>query len=362
MRISSRQSRVKKDGSQERSSGFARKTAVGLSVASLALGLAACGSSSKTSSSSGGKTPACNGAAPVPPNNGGYPMTAAKDPVPSAMPAGMPGAGKPPINLGDKNFSEEYILGDLYQQALQSKGYTVNLKPNLGSSEITDKALTSGQIDMYPEYDGNIYTLLGNIGQASANPEATYAAAKAWEAKRGFTVLNPTPFQDADAQIVTKAFADKNGLKNIGDLLKLKHFTFGGPPENATRFAGVVGLKQAYCLNNMTFLPTTIGTQYTVLDQGKADTVAGETTDPQLNTGKYQVLNDNKGIYGFQNVVPVVANKLIQSEGPQFSQILDLVDSKLTFKAMVAMNAAVQVDQKDPAQVAGAFLKANGLT
>src|ERR1051325_2047191 len=74
--------------------------------------------------------------------------------------ASQPGKGKPAVTLGDKNFTEQYILGELYAQALKAKGYTVKVKSNIGSSEVIDKALTSGQIDMYPEYTGVIVTVL----------------------------------------------------------------------------------------------------------------------------------------------------------------------------------------------------------
>ena len=77
--------------------------------------------------------------------------------------AALPGKGKPAITLGDKNFPEEYILGDLYQQALQAKGYKVKLKPNLGSTEIAWKALQSGQIQAYPEYDGTLLATVAGI-------------------------------------------------------------------------------------------------------------------------------------------------------------------------------------------------------
>ena len=139
---------------------------------------------------------------------------------------------------------------------------------------------------------------------ARSRPPSTLAGATTYETKRGFTVLNPTPFQDADGIAVNKSYAEKNGLKTIDDLKKVRSFTYGGPPENATRFQGVVGLKPAYGLNKIQFKPLTIGTQYQALDQGKIDAIAIFTTDGQLASGKYTVLTDTKGIFGFQNVVP----------------------------------------------------------
>ncbi|MGH9058337.1 MAG: glycine betaine ABC transporter substrate-binding protein, partial [Acidimicrobiales bacterium] len=265
----------------------------------LAATLAACGSSSKSSTAT---TAGSSG---------------------SNLPSGQPGKGKPAITMGDKNFTEQYILGDLYSQALQAKGYTVNLKANIGSSELVDKSLTSGQIDMYPEYTGVIYTELANLGQTAQSAAVTYQGDAKWEAGRGFTLLKPTPFQDADRVATTKAFAQQHGLKSMDDLKKLPSFTYLGPPENATRFQGVVGMKQAYGLNNLQFVPLTIGSQYQAIDAGKADSIAVFTTDPQLLGGKYAVLTDPKGIFGYQQVAPVVSNKLLTAEGPAFQQILN---------------------------------------
>ncbi|MGH8920039.1 MAG: glycine betaine ABC transporter substrate-binding protein, partial [Actinomycetes bacterium] len=175
------------------------------------------------------------------------------------------------------------------------------------------------------------------------------------------TLLKPTPFQDADRVATTKAFAQQHGLKSMDDLKKLPSFTYLGPPENATRFQGVVGMKQAYGLNNLQFVPLTIGSQYQAIDAGKADSIAVFTTDPQLLGGKYAVLTDPKGIFGYQQVAPVVSNKLLTAEGPAFQQILNAVTAKLTTPAIQQMNLAVAVNQQNPATVASQFLAANGL-
>lgn len=313
-----------------------RTASLGLAVVALAGALAACGSSSSKGSQGGSTTS-------------------------TGTNSSMPGKGKPPIVMGDKNFAEQYLLGALYQQALQAKGYTVTLKGNIGSSEVIDKALTSGQIQWYPEYTGVIYTELAKLGDKPQSAAITLAGATKYENGRGFAVLDPTPFQDADGLAVLNAYAKAHSLTTIDDLKKLGAFSYGGPPENATRYQGVLGLKQAYGLNQIQFKSLSIGTQYQALDQKKVDSIAIFTTDGQLASGNYTVLKDTKGIFGFQNVVPVVKQSLLTSEGPAFAQILNAVSAKLTFPAIQALNKAVQIDKKDPAAVASAFLKANGL-
>jgi osmoprotectant transport system substrate-binding protein len=275
--------------------------------------------------------------------------------------ASQPGKGKPAITMGAKNFTEQFILGELYSQALKSKGYDVTLKSNIGSSEIIDKALTSGQVDVYPEYTGVIATELAGAKDQPKSEEATYAAAKKFEEKRGFTVLERTPFFDADGLAVLPQYAQKNGLRTIADLKKVGKFSFGAPPENRTRFQGLKGMQQVYGLKQVDFKPLAIGLQYPALDAGKIDVAAIFTTDAKLAGGKYSVLEDTEGIFGFQNVTPVVSKKVLDAEGPEFARILNSVSAKLTNDAMQSMNAAVDIDKKKPAAVAQAFLKANNL-
>ncbi|MGH9074175.1 MAG: glycine betaine ABC transporter substrate-binding protein, partial [Acidimicrobiales bacterium] len=152
----------------------------------------------------------------------------------AALPAGMPGKGKPAVVVGDKNFSEEYVLGDLYSQALRDKGYTVSVKSDIGSSEIIDAAFSSGKIDLYPEYTGEIVATLAHE-QLPNSSEGTYAAAKKWEEQhRGATLLAQTPFQDVDTVVVKPAFAKKYKLTTVADLDHVgphgKGVVFGGPP------------------------------------------------------------------------------------------------------------------------------------
>ncbi len=318
-----------------------RRLILALAIAGSTVAVAACGSSSKGSTSAG-STPAPASTTPAA--------------------ASKPGTGKPTVTLGDKNFTEEYVLGQLYKQALEAKGFTVSLKSNIGSSELIDKALTSGQIDMYPEYTGVILSELAHQTKRPADADAAYEAAKKFEEGRGFTLLDKTPFFDTDALAVKPDYAQKNNLASVADLAKLPSgsVTVGAAPEFATRFEGLKGLKSEYGLT-LKLKPLTIGLQYKALDTGKVDTADVFTTDGQLQGSKYVVLKDPKNVFGFQNAAPVVSQKVLTAEGPAFGETLNAVSSKLTDEAMRKMNAAVDLDKQNPADVAGEFLAANGL-
>ena len=130
-------------------------------------------------------------------------------------------ASAPTIVLGTKNFGEEYILGQLYGQALQAKGFKVEFKGSFGSSELADKAITSGKMNFYPEYTGVVALDLAKASPAPKSAAATYAAAKKFEQTRGLTMLDPTPFADTDTFTVLTSNAKKYGLKTMSDLTKL---------------------------------------------------------------------------------------------------------------------------------------------
>lgn len=281
--------------------------------------------------------------------------------APSAHASALPGAGKPTVTIGDKNFPEQYILGALYAQALQAKGYKVKLKDNIGSSEITWKALKAGRIDLYPEYTG---TLLTAIAKRTTNPSSAkgaYSSAKRYASGQGFTLLDATPFADSDVLATTKAFARKNKLGSVADLAKLgTRVKLGGPPEFATRAQALPGLRKAYGIDPG-FSPIAIGLSYKALDSGQVDVQDVFSTDGQLASGKYVLLKDPKGVFGFQNVAPVVSKKVLAKQGKAFATTINAVSKLLTLKAIQSLNKAVTIDKESPATVAKAFLKANKL-
>jgi osmoprotectant transport system substrate-binding protein len=281
--------------------------------------------------------------------------------APTANTAALPGAGKPTVTIGDKNFPEQYVLGALYAQALKAKGYTVKLRDNIGSSEITWKALKAGNIDLYPEYTGTLLTAIAKRTKSPTSAKGAYASAKSYASTQGFTLLNATPFSDSDVLVTKKAFAQKNKLGSIADLKKLgKKVKLGGPPEFATRLQALPGLKKAYGINP-TFKPVAIGIAYKAIDGNQVDVQNVFTTDGQLASGKYTALKDPKGVFGFQNVAPVVNKKVLATQGRAFSDTINAVSKLLTLKAIQTLNKAVVIDKRTPTSVAKAFLKANKL-
>jgi osmoprotectant transport system substrate-binding protein len=314
------------------SSSVGRSVAALFATSALVVGLAACGGSSSSSSSST-----------------------------AASAASGPGAGKPAVTIGDKNFAEENILGSLYAQALQAKGFKVTLKDNVGSSELIYKALTSGQIDMYPEYTGTLLSAVAGQTKLPKSAAAAYSQAKAFLEPKGYTLLNFTPFYDSDALATLPAYASVHKLASAGDLKALgRKVTLGAAPEFATRFEGLKGLEQEYGVKPA-FKPIAIELSYKALESKQVDVQDVFSTDGQLLGGNFKILTDPKHVFGFQNVAPVVKKSVLAAEGPAFAETIDKVSSLLTIPAIQQMNKAVSIDKQPASSVAAQFLKANGL-
>lgn len=277
-------------------------------------------------------------------------------------PGAKPGAGKPPVTLGTKDFTEQFILGELYTQALRAKGFNVRLVKNIGPSEVIARALARRKIDGYPEYTG---TILSAVAGQSVRPQSArdaYARSAAFERGRGVALLDMASAEDTDALAVRPAYARQHRLRSIGDLKRLgSSVTLGGAAEFRTRPYGLRALRRVYGATGLRFAPLKIGTQYKALDRGRVQVGAVFTTDGQLSEGGYKLLEDPERIFGFQNVTFAIRRRSLDEQGPQFAATVNAVSRRLSTQALRVLNASVVLDQQSPAAVARQFLRANGL-
>ena len=295
---------------------------------------------------------------------GGGPGGGGGPPAPAGATTGRvgPGSGRPPVTLGAKNFTEEFILGQLYTQALQAAGYRVTLVSDIGATEVVDRELRGGRIDGYPEYTGTILSSLARDTRRPASAEEAYEWARAFERGRGMTLLDTTPAQDSDVLAALPAYARAHHLHSLADLRRLGAAArLGAAPEFRTRFNGLVGLRALYGVDRLRVKSLAIGELYPALDSGRVELAAVFTTDGQLRQGGYALLADPKDVFGFQNVTYVVRQAVLAAEGPAFAATINAVSAKLSTQALRVMNAAVALGGQSPTLVARQFLRANGL-
>ena len=267
------------------------------------------------------------------------------------------------VTIGSKNFTEEFILGQIYAQALKAAGYTVKTQLNLGSEQIAYRAVKSGQVDAYPEYTGTALTSFFKL-KATAVPhdeQKAYQLAKTNFAKQSLEALPPTPFTDSNGVGMLKTEAGKLGIKTISDLKgKDSQLTFSGTPECPQRPDCLLGLEQVYGLKFKKVIPVDPALRYTVLNDKRADVSIVFTTDGQLAQGKVALLQDDKHMFPPYNVTLVFRKSALDKLGPDARKTIELVQKGLTTQAMQELNSRVDIDKQTPAQVAKAYLTESG--
>jgi osmoprotectant transport system substrate-binding protein len=268
------------------------------------------------------------------------------------------------VTIGSKNFTEQKVLGEIYAQALAAAGYDVSKQLNLGDEKTALAAVEGGEISAYPEYTGT--ALLSFFGkQADELPKdemAAYEEAKAGFAEKNLTALPPTPFVSSNEVGVTKETADRLSLSKISDLEgESQDLTLYGTPECRQRLDCKLGLEQVYGLKFKRFVPVDIALRHEVLSKGQADVSIVFTTDPQNKREGFVLLEDDKGMFPPYNSTLVVRNDVIEKAGPDFEETVELVNEGLTDEVMQELNARVDLDGQEPAEVAKAYLTENGL-
>ena len=276
--------------------------------------------------------------------------------------------GGPAITIGSKNFTEQYILGELYAQALEANGFTVERKLDLGSEQIADKALQNGQIDMYPEYTGTaLVATLDYEGDPAdlKTPEETYQKAKELYAQRdpADTMLTPAPFNNSYGIFVRSEVAEEQDLETLADLAEASpDLTFVSYSEFQNRSDGYKNLQKNYPAFDFgdIRIVNQLGLRYQGLQGGEGDVGVGFTTDGQLASDELVVMEDPKGIWPFYYPAPVVRTEVLE-QNPEMRDILNEVSASLDVETMRELNGQVDLEQEDPEDVAAEHLEDEGI-
>ena len=258
------------------------------------------------------------------------------------------------IVIGSQAYYSNEIIAEIYAQALEGAGFSVERQFNIGQRDAYIPSLEDGTIQLFPEYTGNLLQFFDPDTTATSSDEV-YAALK--EAlPEGLTVLDQSPATDQDSYNVTAAFAQEHNLKSIADLAGIPNLVLGGPPELETRPYGPSGLKSKYGVD-VTFR----GTADTTVDElvaGNIQIANVYSANPRIKTDDLVTLADPEGLFLASNVVPVVST----SVSDKIADVINKVSAALTPEGLVALNVESTVDQKSPKDIASAWLKANGLS
>jgi osmoprotectant transport system substrate-binding protein len=279
---------------------------------------------------------------------------------------GGEGEGGSTITIGSKNFTEQYILGELYAQALEANGFTVEKRLNLGSEQIADRALQGGEIDMYPEYTGTaLVATLKDSEPAPDTPEATYERARELYSQRdpADTMLTPADFNNSYGIVVNRDTAEEMNLQTLDDLAEASpELRFASYSEFQNRDDGYPNLKENYPAFDFedTIIVNDLNLRYRGLAEDQADVGIGYLTDGQIASQDLAVMEDEKSIWPFYYPAPVVRSDVLE-ENPEMEQILNDVSASLDLETMQQLNSAVDIEQQEPEEVARQHLEEAGL-
>ncbi|HEY6327607.1 MAG TPA: glycine betaine ABC transporter substrate-binding protein [Candidatus Cybelea sp.] len=262
------------------------------------------------------------------------------------------------VRIGSKNFTESFVIAEIYAQALERAGMRVERLFNLGSTQIAIAAMERANIDCYPEYTGTALIDVLHLQPIADSGRAYAVVAREFERRYGIVWLDPSPMNDSQALATTRAISQARRLATLSDVSRAApQLRLATIQEFLARPDGLPGLQRFYGGFRFAQVRTyDIALKYQALLEGRADVASAFSTDGEIATDALVVLRDDRHFWSAYNVAPVVRRAALAAR-PQIARVLNAVSPAITDSAAQTMNAAVERSQQDPADVAAAFLR-----
>lgn len=261
------------------------------------------------------------------------------------------------VRVGSKNFTESFIIAEIYSQALEAAGLRVDRFFNLGSTQITMAAMRRGNLDLYPEYTGTALIDVLHLPPISNSHLAYETVKRGFKERYGIIWLDKSPMNDSQALATTRAIASRDRITTLSELSRAaSHLRLATIQEFLARADGLPGLQRYYGGFHFADVRTyDIALKYRALLGGQADVASAFSTDGALANDQLVVLRDDRHFWSAYNVAPVVRRQSLAAH-PEIAGILNAVSPAITDTAARTMNAAVENQQQDPADIATEFL------
>jgi osmoprotectant transport system substrate-binding protein len=279
------------------------------------------------------------------------------------VPATGPGAGTV-VKIGSKDFTEAFIVAEMYAQLLENAGFTVQRRLNLGGTPIAHEAILRGDIDLYPEYTSTGLLTVLKLDPLQDPQQIISTVRSQYEEQFGLTWLDPAPFNNTQALAMTRTGSEAHGIRTFSDLAdRAQDLVLGGPAEFIEREDGIRALQAEYGGFQFRELRQ-LGTgslRYQALLDGQIDVVVAFGTDGQIQGYDLVRLEDDRGVYPIYQIAPVVRMDALQGS-PEIAEVLNRLAPLLVDEVMSGLNWQVDgPDKREPADVARDFLQQNGL-
>lgn len=266
------------------------------------------------------------------------------------------------FTIGSKNFTEQYVLGNIYAQAFEAAGYDVDTELDLGSEVIADKALRDGTVDAYPEYTGTVLANFYGVETADIPTDdvEAYEQVKENYAKDGIVVADQAPFNNTYAVASLPETQEEVGGDTISDIAALSDAdekSIVGFPECRQRTDCYVGLQDVY-----DWQPEFISTdaKYEPLDNDQSDFSFAFTTDGELASGDYAIYEDDQTLFPPYHIVLAMDQGMADEIGQDGIDLINKIQEPMTEEVMQELNARVDIDKETPEDVATQYLQESG--
>lgn len=256
------------------------------------------------------------------------------------------------IIVGSQAYYSNEIVAEVYAQALEAEGYTVERNFQIGQREAYLPALEAGEVQLFPEYTGNLLQYYAPDTTATQTDEV-YAELQG-ALPPNLQALAMSPATDQDSYNVTSEFAEANGLSSIADLAGVSPLVLGGAPELEERPYGPAGLLETYGVE-VEFSATGEVTLEALLE-GEVQVANIYTGNPAIAQYGLVTLADPEGLFLASNLVPIASADVADEIAP----IINPISEAMGADELVAMNLQSTADQMSAADIAAEWLAANG--
>ena len=282
----------------------------------------------------------------------------------ASVPASAGGEGERSIVIGSAGFYEAQLMAEIYAQALEANGYTVERNLGIGPRDTTQPTIESGEIDLQPEYIGSLLTFLG--GTASGDVDATFDDLQTALGEVGLTALDPAPAQDQNAFVVRSETAEDLGLTTMSDLAaQATDLVWGLPPECETNELCSGALEDDYGIPygelQIEEYAACDAPVAQALNDGVVDVAELCSTQPDIERFNFVVLEDDLETQPAENLAPIVRTEWLDAAPDDFVEFLNAVSAAMDTETLTSLGVDVAVDQMDVADVADQWLMDNGL-
>ncbi|NYH53839.1 osmoprotectant transport system substrate-binding protein [Nocardiopsis arvandica] len=262
-------------------------------------------------------------------------------------------SGSGEVVIGSADFPESTLLAEIYGRAMEAEGVDVAYQLNIGSREVYYSQIESGNLSVFPEYNGAILAHLDEDAPTGSGEETNRRVAEALPG--GLEILDSSSAENKDSVTVTSETAEEHGLDSIDDLAGVADgMTLGGPPEFETRQQGVVGLSEVYGVEFGEFRSLDVALLTQALLDGDIQAANLFTTDPQIAVEDLVVLEDPENLFGAQNITPLINSEQVDDTA---RAALNAVSAALTTGTLTRLNERVVVQNENAADVAQEWLE-----